>query len=763
MLEPSAQNDKRHLILGPEQIDLLVRNVEHLPTFPSAARKLVRLAIDAKNVAAANRSQALNRLAALVQCDPAMSAEMLRLASRCGQGTVRRIRDAAAILGWDSVRMALLAIAGRKESTAPVRVGTIDRLAFWKHSLAVALAAKELVTQGSLPADPEEAHLAGLLHDLGKLALYACMPKSYLRAMESAGTFHGNINDYERSLLGVDHSTFGRRVAEFWHMPPSIRQAIWLHHHPPETMPVSSPEGLLLGVVALANALVHHNDGGATAVITPGGTADTLAAKLRLPSNVVDQIAADLPRQVEAAMQSLGWSRDADPSFPPELAAEALCELGEIGQDVAGRNRRLSSAEAALKHSGRFMQTIPMDSSVPEALLHVARAYWTMNGGTESGNPVVAYSIGGADEPAVMAVRYDGTDRLQWKTFHHADTFNPERLPATIAPGHEALTRLAQDPAALNEWIDPHAYEHDALVNHGRWIGGVLHPVGASSAADPLVREALVSTMSVAMAVIQLRSRTVATGDELAAALQSLARAQDELAENRTLGALIEMAAGAAHELNTPLTVIAGRAQLMMKKAKPPERKTWQLISEQSRQISDIITDLMALASPPVPKPGRADAAALLAEAQRDFFASNHPRGAETRVDLEPGMPSPTLWADAAQIRQVLVELITNAASAATDRPQVRITAQADPVQQTVLIIATDAGPGMDAQTLRQVYTPLFSRQKAGRRRGMGLPRAHRYVEINGGRMWIESAPGRGTTVYIQLPAAPTWDAASGK
>ena len=63
-----------------------------------------------------------------------------------------------------------------------------------------------------------------------------------------------------------------------------------------------------------------------------------------------------------------------------------------------------------------------------------------------------------------------------------------------------------------------------------------------------------------------------------------------------------------------------------------------------------------------------------------------------------------------------------------------------------------DTGPGMDARTLDSAFTPFFSAQRAGRRRGLGLPRAKRYVENNGGRIWIRTRPGEGTTVYVQLP-----------
>ncbi len=70
-----------------------------------------------------------------------------------------------------------------------------------------------------------------------------------------------------------------------------------------------------------------------------------------------------------------------------------------------------------------------------------------------------------------------------------------------------------------------------------------------------------------------------------------------------------------------------------------------------------------------------------------------------------------------------------------------------------MLLTVRDPGPGMSEQTLANAWTPFFSHQQAGRRRGMGLPLAKRLVENNGGSIWIRSDSGAGTNVYVRLPA----------
>ena len=70
----------------------------------------------------------------------------------------------------------------------------------------------------------------------------------------------------------------------------------------------------------------------------------------------------------------------------------------------------------------------------------------------------------------------------------------------------------------------------------------------------------------------------------------------------------------------------------------------------------------------------------------------------------------------------------------------------------SVVIRVTDNGPGMDAETLAAAFTPFYSNRPAGRGRGMGLARAKRIVQANGGEIWIDSQPNQGTTVSVALP-----------
>ncbi len=277
---------------------------------------------------------------------------------------------------------------------------------------------------------------------------------------------------------------------------------------------------------------------------------------------------------------------------------------------------------------------------------------------------------------------------------------------------------------------------------------------------DEPFADALASVLGWILGLIQQRSRATRLSEDFASASQNLAETQESIAEAKTLSAIGEMASGAAHELNNPLAIVSGRAQLMARKATTEqERSTWKLIAEQAHRISDIVSEMMELACPPSPQPGQVDVAELLRGAAEAFSASDHPKSLAAQVDISISEGVSAVLVDVHQLREVIGELITNAATAAGASPSIVLSAVPGNTPGTVLLKVTDDGPGMDAKTLANAFMPFFSSQQAGRRRGMGLPRARRYIENTGGKLWIRSAPGQGTTAYVQLKAAAPGDA----
>jgi signal transduction histidine kinase len=263
---------------------------------------------------------------------------------------------------------------------------------------------------------------------------------------------------------------------------------------------------------------------------------------------------------------------------------------------------------------------------------------------------------------------------------------------------------------------------------------------------------AIAGGWSLALRTAQIREEARTLAEQLASANRRLQTAQVELLRSRTMTTVGEMAAGAAHEMNNPLAVISGRSQLLAATVADPKHKAMaHLVYEQAQRLSDIITELMAFAKPVPPKPVECDLADLVGRALHE--AKSNDELADRRVEVTCG-DVPNVVVDPEQVGAAIAEVIGNAIQASDPRTgHVTVHAAHDPYSARVVMTVADNGCGMDEQTLKRAFDPFFSSRPAGRRRGMGLAKALRWVESSGGGMRLESRPGQGTRTTFLLPA----------
>jgi signal transduction histidine kinase len=220
-----------------------------------------------------------------------------------------------------------------------------------------------------------------------------------------------------------------------------------------------------------------------------------------------------------------------------------------------------------------------------------------------------------------------------------------------------------------------------------------------------------------------------------------------------TLSALAEMAAGAAHELNNPLAVISGRAQLLAEAESDQEKKRiLEQIYESARETSAIIEDLMSFAEPPEARATQTDIKQMLDEAIE--LAKQKTNAEHLEVQIEVAEDIGNVFVDSAQIVSAIANVISNAVESYGDKPgPIKITADAAETGDSVKLQISDTGCGMDAETVQKATQPFFSAKPAGRKRGMGLAYTVRFIQLNKGSLNIASEPDSGTTVTICLPS----------
>jgi signal transduction histidine kinase len=334
--------------------------------------------------------------------------------------------------------------------------------------------------------------------------------------------------------------------------------------------------------------------------------------------------------------------------------------------------------------------------------------------------------------------------------------------PVTPRPSDGPVLTTGDDLEWIVSSVSPRL-PHDnrfwiCLTADGQCVGGVIWGAerGEAQRLSPQVQElsVIASGWSLAIRTAQVREEARDLSEQLAEANRQLQNAQAEILRSRTMIMVGEMAAGAAHEMNNPLAVISGRSQLLASQLSDPKLKaSAELVFEQSHRLSGIITELMDFARPEAPSPKKSDLADVIDHAIRE--AKEHTDPADRKIEVTMS-DVPPVKIDAKQIAAAMSEVVGNAIQA-TDPKSGRIEVHAayDSYSTQVVVTIADNGCGMDETTAKRAFDPFFSAKPAGRRRGLGLAKALRWIESSGGSIRIESRPGEGTRSIILLPAQP--------
>lgn len=227
----------------------------------------------------------------------------------------------------------------------------------------------------------------------------------------------------------------------------------------------------------------------------------------------------------------------------------------------------------------------------------------------------------------------------------------------------------------------------------------------------------------------------------------SLSREQAALVRSQKLASIGQVAAGVAHELNNPLSVILGYTKLLLKE-KSPNAEELQIIDDEARLCQRIVQELLDLARPHRLEVGSVDLAVIAREAIERLTDAGTLRDRSVRVVA--GAPV-VVAADAGKLRQVIANVVVNAAEATAPSGTITIDARTRGDQATLTI--ADNGPGIAPEVKDQLFEPFVTTKPHGT--GLGLAIAQAIVDAHGGRISIESSPDAGTLVSLQLPVSP--------
>jgi signal transduction histidine kinase/HD-like signal output (HDOD) protein len=726
-------------------------------------------------------------LAELVESDPAITALMLRLCHN--KGIIIKQCDTWLLAVMENIslreiRDAVLSakICGGLSDDA----GTDFRKELSRHSLASACCAKLLTKFISPPIDGDTAYLAALLHDIGKFLLDEVMPKSFDTLLEQARTDKTSFYKVEQANLGLDHTILAKRFAQNLRLPSDIILGLWLHHsHAGATSQI--PQARIAAVVELADIIVYRAGIGESGSYDEQITPEAIAGILGLTAEQIKQVEQQLPDLVRQRSEAVGLN-----ILKPGWAyCDALrATAGQLAADGSKLFEESTRLQSSASYFDFIKELIPkINSSMPA--IELAKNYAVVWQNYFHTGPVCVYLTDQLEEnmvegaiveeqgnakavvlevpadadliPQPMQEKFvvlDAGDNVDWLFEQCEVKFDPTRTK--IAPLQSAGRTVG---VIIFELRHPAGSDIAERFRPAAEFGGTVLDMLGTIGSHQWYAERFAQAFSV-----QRTAGSVQTTEDIAstdstsspqASSRQAGQAPSSLRYEGQGDAMAEMAAGAAHELNNPLSVISGRAQLLAKSENDPDRKRiLEQIQQNAGELSGIIDDLMSYANPEQPRPTETGIGQIINDAVDLTKQKKQTNQLDIKIDIAPDTPAVVV--DSAQISCAISNIICNGLEAyasgagpstgALGTGAIAIEVSASKVSRTISLQIIDSGRGMDEQTLARATHPFFSARPAGRKRGMGLAHAQRLIEINHGTLSLASQQDKGTTVTVVLP-----------
>lgn len=702
-MEAKAENQDIHKQLA----------MARLPSLPQALLQIMDLS--------ERDDVGLSEIGAVVSQDSGLAAKVLSTANSAfySRGrSISNIDQCLSVMGAAQVRRIAL-----NQSVAELfgrfkHASGFDMRHYWYHVLCVAITTRELARRLGYP-NVDEAYLAGLLHDVGQLALLSVAPDQYLPIFKTA-TGEQRLMMEEQKAFGLAHPEIGAWLAQRWNLHSFLSDALLYHHEP---LPRLRDAHALAQIVNLAN--LFNN--------LPAGEIQLEDEDLKFWGLTVDEANAlvaaadDEAKEIADALGIEILPYTGQPRFEPEESGKAHANLAEA---VSTRLEAQSTLPETLE-----------GNSHEEVYLGILRSAKML---FASRNATLFLAEGGKLQGVHTS---DDDSRLGEIRIS---------LPAkdsAIARALDGQVGLAGENPAEENLADIQVMrimgEKRLLcmqLNHeGAALGVLAVGMDADSARTFMQRKALITTFAREggrRLALSLRQA------DLEDAVRADAQQQFQLHARKVL-----------HEANNPLGVIRNYIGMLREELadKKQAQQDIDLVQNELRRVARILQGLKSTgdaASTASAIKDRVDINALINEVIR-FCRLGRPELAnvDTRLQLDSNLPSIRVNGD--KVKQVLTNLIFNAAEAMPQGGEIAISSanwQSTKGQHSVEITVRDNGPGLPPTVLESLYQPVQS-MKGGDHQGLGLSIIGKLVDELGGIMQCNTSQS-GTSFKILLPAS---------
>lgn len=278
-------------------------------------------------------------------------------------------------------------------------------------------------------------------------------------------------------------------------------------------------------------------------------------------------------------------------------------------------------------------------------------------------------------------------------------------------------------------------------------LGGTVHVPGSAEVA-----ELCDAFNAMVLALREKRGEVEEKVASLNRANREIVEAKNEAVRSEKMASVGLLAAGMAHEIGTPLSAIMGYTGILAEELEGDAEKCDYLgrISAESRRIDRIVRGLLDYARPKEAARQQVELFPLLEKVVELLTAQGVLKRLAVSVAAEEGLP--VVHADPHQLEQLLVNLVMNARDAMPGGGELKLSGRRE--GDRVLLEVIDNGEGIAPEHLQRVFDPFFTTKEPGKGTGLGLAIVSRIAESCGGRISVDSEPGKGSRFALSLPAA---------
>ena len=703
-----------------------ITTLKNLPTLPHILLKLIE--------ACNKESESLKEISSIVAKDPSITVKILKLVNSVYYGLSKKVENidqAVTLVGTNAIRNMAICASVYETFNKVLENKIFNYKLFWWHSLKCAVLAR-LISKKINYSQPDEAFLAGLLHDIGKLVLLVNFSEQYESLLEIYQDQDDSLLSAEKNLA-ANHCEIGAWLLNRWNFKPFMSDAVLYHHEPPSRLANAFP---LVQIVNVANALAREP-------IREKEKSFAVAENIfRLDVAEVEELLTLSEKEVQEVADSLQIKVESLQRPEDHVSEKDLKKQEELVKEV----RNISLLFGTLQN---LLLAEDLDA-ILEVLQQGLHLLFDVKD--------VIFFLYDPEKNGLIGKTVPGNDRFS--------NIHDQIIPLSM--GKSLLTTCLRQKKPVDSFSRPDDMPVIIDEQIKRLIGRegmVCIPLNAHGEHVGVIVLGL-DRVEFSHLSNHFKRLTMFAG-QAALALQAEYHRKNRLKtiQAERIGASLAVARKVYHEVNNPLGIIKNYLKILGEKLSKQNmaQDEIRIINEEIDRVARILKQLADFSKESLPINEFVDINLMLSDlAKLTRESLQKEANIQLHLDLAPSIPP--VFAEKTGLKQVFINLIKNAAEAMAGGGNLTIQTSYKHIpcgqepenregkpQGYVEIIFSDDGTGIPDEIKPRLFEPYVS-SKGGSHVGLGLSIVHNIIKTLNGNITCENKKDIGAVFTIELP-----------